>query len=92
MRIESLQWDDANMAHVALHGVTPQDVEEVCFGFHIARREAGQRYVLAGQSAAGKYLNVVVEQVGGGLFRPVTAFEMGDNYKRRYRRRLREVR
>ena len=88
MIISELQWDDENVEHIARHNVNPQEVEDVCFGLHISEREGEQRYILSGKTAAGRYLNVVVERVGKGLFRPVTAFEMSENYKRRYRKRF----
>ena len=89
MKIDSLYWDDENIEHISKHSVNPQEVEDVCFGTHIIRREGDRRYILSGQSANGRYLNVVIERVGKGLFRPITAFEMSENYKRRYRKRLR---
>lgn len=88
MRIAELEWDDENVQHIARHNVNPQEVEDVCFGFHISEVESKQRCILSGQTSAGKHLNVVVERVGEGLFRPITAFEMSENYKRRYRKRL----
>ena len=89
MKIDSLYWDDENIEHISKHNVNPQEVEDVCFGTHIIEKEGGQRYILSGQSANGRYLNVVIERVGKGLFRPIAAFEMSENYKRRYRKRLR---
>ena len=89
MEINSLYWDDENIEHIARHNVNPQEVEDVCFGTHIIGREGDQRYILSGQSANGRYLNVVIERVNKGVFRPITAFEMSENYKRRYRKRLR---
>ena len=53
MKIGELDWDDNNIEHIARHGVTPQEVEDVCFGFHIYVREGGQRYIISGQSAGG---------------------------------------
>jgi hypothetical protein len=88
--INELEWDDENIQHIAHHSVNPQEVEDVCFGVHVSVREREQRYILSGQSAGGRYLNVVVERVGKGLFRPITAFGMSENYKRRYRKRLRK--
>jgi len=89
MKIDSLYWDDENIEHISKHNVNPQEVEDVCFGTHIIRREGDRRYILSGQSANGRYLNVVIERVGKGLFRPITAFEMSESYKRGYRKRLR---
>ena len=89
MKIDSLYWDDENIEHISKHNVNPQEIEDLCFGTHIIRREGDRRYILSGQSANGRYLHVVIERVGKGLFRPITAFEMSENYKRRYRKRLR---
>lgn len=88
MEINSLIWDDANVEHIARHGVSPKEVEDVCFGTHISKKEGTRRYILCGQSAGGRYLNVVIERINKGSFRPITAFDMGDSYKRRFKRRL----
>ena len=89
MKIDSLYWDDENIEHISKHNVNPQEVEDVCFGTHIIRKDGNRRYILSGQSANGRYLNVVIERVYKGLCRPITAFEMSEKYKRRYRKRLR---
>ncbi len=88
MLITDLQWDEDNIQHIALHDVGPDEVEGICFGLHISTREGSQRYVLSGQTGSGRYVNVVIERVGKGIFRPITAFEMSENYKRSYRRRV----
>ena len=89
MRITELEWDEVNVEHISMHHVNPQEVEEVCFGIHLIEKEGSARYILGGKTAAGRYLNVVVERMGKGLFRPITAFEMSENYKRSYKKRLR---
>ncbi len=90
MKISGLEWDDENVGHIARHNVNPEEVEDVCFGLHISQKESGSRYILSGQSADGRYLNVVVERRGRGIFRPITAFEMSDTYKRAYKRRFKK--
>ena len=90
MIIGDLQWDDENSTHIARHNVNPQEVHDICFGLHISSRESNQRYILSGQTADGRYLNVVIERVGKGLFRPITAFEMSESYKSRYKKRFRK--
>ena len=90
MQIIELEWDDVNVEHIAKHHVKPQEVEDVCLGIHLIEKESHKRYILSGQTTAGRYLNVVIEQVGKGLFRPITAFEMSENYKRSYKKRLRQ--
>ena len=89
MIIGELEWDDENIEHIVRHDVNPVEVEDVCFGLHISRKEQGQRYILSGQASSGRYLNVVIERIGRGIYRPITAFEMNENYKRMYRRRMR---
>ena len=88
MRVIELFWDDHNIEHIAQHAVNPREVEDVCFGTHISRKGKGQRYILSGQTENGRYLNVVIEKMSGGTFRPITAFDMSQTYKRRYRRKL----
>jgi uncharacterized DUF497 family protein len=86
--IIDLEWDDENVEHIARHAVNPGEVEDACFGTHLSRSAGGQRYVISGQTAGGRYLNVVIERVGRGMFRTITAFEMSEDYRRRYRKRL----
>jgi uncharacterized DUF497 family protein len=86
--IDELEWDDENIEHIARHNVTPKEVEDVCYSLHIIEKAGEQRYILSGQSASGRFLNVVIECIGKGLFRPITAFEMSDSYKRKYKRKL----
>ena len=88
MRIDELQWDDENVEHIALHGVAPREVEDICFGLHIGEREDGDRYILSGQTVGGRYLNVVVERTWRGKFRPITAFDRSETYRSRYTRKL----
>jgi uncharacterized DUF497 family protein len=86
--IGELEWDDENVEHIARHGVNPEEVEDVCFGLNLSEKEGNSRYILGGQSRGGRYLNVVVERIGRGLFKPITAFEMSESYKRKYRKML----
>jgi uncharacterized DUF497 family protein len=88
VRIGELEWDDDNVEHIARHNVTPKEVEDVCFSLHLSERAGIGRYILSGQSAEGRCLNVVIDRIGQGLFRPITAFEMSEGYKRKFRKRL----
>ena len=90
MIITELEWDDENIEHIARHNVNPQEVIDVCVGLHISEKAGNQRYILSGQSVSGRYLDVVIERIGKGLFRPITAFEMSESYKHKYRKGLRK--
>jgi len=90
LNICELQWDDSNIEHIARHGTSPKEVEDVCFGSHISGKEGKARYILGGRTENGRYLTVVIERVGKGIFRPITAFEMSERDKASYRRRSKD--
>jgi hypothetical protein len=64
MRIERLLWPEERIDHIARHGVTPDEVEEACFGKPFARRSRSEGenpvYYVLGQTNAGRYLFCVV--------------------------------
>ena len=90
MRIEELLWPRDRIEHIARHAVTPDEVEEVCFGQPLVQRARsfGENpvYYVLGQTDAGRYLFSVVFQFPDGNGYPVTARPMTENEKRRYRR------
>jgi uncharacterized DUF497 family protein len=90
MEIYDFVWPDDRIAHIARHGVTPDEVEEVCFGRPLVRRAKahGQNpvYYVQGQTHAGRYLFCVVIRFPDGVAYPVTARPMTENEKRRFRR------
>jgi len=90
MRIREIVWLEERIDHIARHGVTPEEVEEVCFGQSLVRRAKSEGanpvcYVL-GQTEAGRYLFCVVIQFPDGNGYPVTARSMTAKEKRRYRK------
>ncbi|MEW6102399.1 MAG: hypothetical protein AB1630_01055 [bacterium] len=87
MYISNLEWDDYRIKHIARHNVKPYEVWEVCEDLlHLAHCEGRNRYRLYGQTAEGRYLFVVLEQVGKTVYKPITARDMSDNEKRNYRK------
>jgi uncharacterized DUF497 family protein len=90
MRIERIIWPRDRVQHIARHGVTPSEVEEVCFGRPQVLRAKAQGknplYYVLGQTDAGRHLFCVVIAFPDGNGYPVTAREMTRNEKRRYRR------
>lgn len=47
--LRKLVWDSWNVAHIARHEVTPNEVEEVCHGEYIVRQTYDDRLLLIGQ-------------------------------------------
>jgi uncharacterized DUF497 family protein len=88
--IDELLWPRDRIEHIARHGVTPEEVEQVCFGqpLVLSAKSYGENpvYYVLGQTEAGRYLFSVVIQFPDGKGYPVTARPMTDKEKRRYRR------
>ena len=85
MRIKRLNWDKRNVFHVARHGITVKDVEDVCSGKHIARK-VKDRYLIFGETEARRYIFIVLEKTGDN-FRPITARDMSESEKKIYKKK-----
>ncbi len=86
LRIESLEIDDHILDKIeSKHGVSFEEVEEACLSEkrHVRRSREGL-YKLFSQTAAGRYVLVVLVNLGRGVWKVVTAREMRDSEKRLY--------
>ena len=76
-----IEWDEYNEEHIALNGVTPDEVEEVLSdpkNRPAVSRSTGRPAVIGGTST-GKTLFVVYDVMGDRSFtiiRPATAYEL----------------
>lgn len=90
MTIDEFIWTEERIEHIARHGVTPEEVEEGCFKKSLVQRTKSEGenpvYYVLGQTEAGRYLFCVIIRFPDGKGYPVTAREMTDKEKRRYRR------
>ena len=85
MIISGLEWDDNNLEHIIeKHSITPEEVEDICFGQHYAFTVKYKRKALFGQAMSGKYLMVVLERLSNNIFRPITARNMTPDERRKY--------
>ena len=89
MRVHQLVWPQDRIEHIAGHGVTPEEVEQVCFGKSLVSRAKSEGenpvYYVQGQTEAGRYSLCVVIGFPVGNGYPVTARSMTSKEKRRYR-------
>ena len=89
MKIVEFVWPQDRIDHIAEHGVTPEEVEEVCFGKPLVLRgkSRGENpvYYVLGQTARGRYLFCVVIRFPDGVGYAVTARPMTAKEKRRFR-------
>ncbi len=90
MEIYRFVWPEDRVAHIAMHGVSPEELEEVCFGRPLVQRAAsrGQNpvYYVLGQTEAGRYLFCVVIRFPDGSGYPVTSRPMTRSEQRRFTR------
>jgi len=89
MKIREIIWPESQVDHIARHGVTPKEVEEVCFGQSLVQRAKSEGenpvYYLLGQTLAGRYVFCVVIQFPDGNGYTVTARPMTEKEKHRFK-------
>jgi uncharacterized DUF497 family protein len=71
-----LDWDERNIAHIAKHSVSPEEVEEVFFDDTPHFRRHGKVFCAFGQTMSGRYLFVVFRFVTPNTVRVITARDM----------------
>jgi hypothetical protein len=88
LRIEALDIDDHVLDKIeSRHGVPFHEVEEACYSRHRhVRRGREGLYKVFSQTEVGRYLLVVLVDLGGSVWKVVTAREMTDQERRLYRR------
>jgi uncharacterized protein len=88
MKIEKIIWDEETVSHLARHGVTPEEVEEIFFNEEdksvILKGKEG-KYLAYGQTQSGRYLLVVwaIRYKKTGI---ITARDLTKKEKQFYRR------
>jgi uncharacterized DUF497 family protein len=78
VEVRALYWDDQTEAHIAEHGVTPREVNQMVENPHIlVRNRKGKRapMLLIGRTHGGRVLSVPLAKTRDpGVWRPITAF------------------
>ncbi len=87
MRIDDLEWTLERVDQIALHEVTPEEVEEVFISAPVFKRGRGGVYEAWGQTESGRYLLVIFRYLGHNRGRPITARDMDENEKRFFRKK-----
>ncbi len=89
VRIQRLEWDENNEEHIERHRVTPEEVEEVCFGRPLIMKGRRGTRLAYGSTLSGDYLLVVLRLKEKGVARCITARPMTAKERRFYLRRRR---
>ena len=91
VNVRHLDWDDWNVDHIARHGVSRDDVEEVCHGTPTEDETYRNRLRLVGPTAVGNLLTVILApQDEDGVYYVVTARPAAKKERRIYRERMGE--
>ena len=89
MVIREVIWPEDRIEHIAEHGITPDEFEQVCSRQPLILRAKSRGpspvYHVLGQTGSGRYLFCVVIHLPDGKGYPVTARPMTDTEKRRFR-------
>jgi uncharacterized protein len=90
MQVNEIVWPIDRIEHIALHKIEPNEVEEVCFGQSLVLRAKSKSgnplYYVLGQTKSGRYLLCVLIHFPDGKGYPVTARDMTQKEKNRYRK------
>lgn len=88
MEILQLIWWPANEAKLRReHGITAEEVAEmVASGAYLVGRHADypDQVRITGYTAAGRWLTIALEDLGDGIFRPVTGWVATEDEIRRF--------
>lgn len=82
-------WDEENIEHIANHGVSPEETEQVIDDTPLIIRAKQGKYIAFGQTDAGRYLVVVFVEKTDRRLRVITARDMTNDEKKRFKRRRR---
>jgi uncharacterized DUF497 family protein len=88
MEIQEFEWNEYNIEHIARHGVSPDEVEDVAFDDApwIRRGRKGTRYML-GYTVAGRYLFTVYILEKKGIAKVITSMDMDNKTRKLYIKR-----
>jgi hypothetical protein len=88
----SITWTEDSEDHIALHGVRPEEVEQVIFSrprYERPSDKGSDKTECFGQTDAGRYLLVVLCEALDGGTGVVTARSMDEAEKREFKKKAR---
>ncbi len=84
LTVRMFLWDDCNVAHIARHDVTPEEVQQVCRGDPLVQEIFDHRLRLIGPTEAGRLLTVSLAPWGNDAYYPITAHPANRGQQRLY--------
>lgn len=85
INVNKLIWDSWNIAHIARHNVTPEEVEQVCHTNPVIQKGNKGRLLVFGPTKKGRMLVVIIdEEKETNIYYPVTAYKASNKLIRIY--------
>ena len=84
--VTSIRWTDRSVEHISRHGITPREIEEVCFNEYDApfiRSGRENLHYVFGKTYSGRLLFIVVKFIRPGEVGLITARDMNE-WERKY--------
>ena len=86
MKIRNLIWDEWNEEHILKHGVSKEEVEEVCYARHFAIKSGDGKREVWGQTEDGRFILVILAARGYDDYYPISTRDMEDREKSQYKK------
>ena len=83
--VQRLLWDSWNVAHIARHDVTPDQVEEICHQDAVTSETYGGRIRMIGQTRGRILTGILAPQAEEGVYYVVTARTASKKERQRFR-------
>ena len=89
--VKKFEWDEVNIAHIARHNISPDEVEDVCLGRPVIKEGHENRLFLIGSTKQGRLLTVILKpKETEAEYRPITAYDASKTSIRMYQEEMRE--
>ena len=87
--MDGFRWNTWNIEHIGEHGVSPEEAEEVVVAAadHYPEKVGDEKFRIRGQTAAGRYLQVIYIIDPPRCIYVIHARDLTFNERRLYRRR-----
>lgn len=89
-RAFGFEWDEANEAHLALKGITPDEVEQVFDNIPVwlpNKRAGSGDWLMVGRTNGGRWLSIVVQTLAATRYlRAFTGLPSSEHQRQIYRR------
>jgi uncharacterized DUF497 family protein len=93
IEVHDLEWDEAGEEHVAKHGLTVRDVNQIVANPHVVvknRKDRRAHYLMIGTTHGGEIVTVALERTrDAGTWRVATAHPATDAQQQVFRREVR---